>query len=87
MITVDLNNTNDLQRKKFNETLEKIPYFSKIKGLTTTWEFSYNHNKPDGEVFEIIKETIKLIAMGANIKDYEAAVMLGISSPEVFGNE
>lgn len=74
LVTVDLNNVSGAQREAFYEQM-KNKNFIRIK-LTTTWRASFNDSTTYDEALKICKNCINNSAKFANIKDYEAALML-----------
>lgn len=84
MVTVDLNeDVTSSQRETFNSEMAEQQW-AKIKPLTTTWHASFEDDLSKDRVVSMTKSDIAAAAKTAEIKSYDAAVMVGDELPTVF---
>ena len=82
-ITLDLPNTNDEQRKKFYEVLNREKW-SKISDLTTTWKVSFTQGAIPDKALELLKKHLDAAAAASRAK-YTASIALGFEPIKVSG--
>ncbi len=83
MVTVDLNNVDGDQRKTFNEEMKKRQWV-KLQKLTTTWKTTFQEGATVSGVERTTKQDVDECAKVANIKSWDAALMVGQGTPVLF---
>jgi hypothetical protein len=83
MLTVDLNRTNEDQRKTFNQEMVNLQWI-KIKELTTIWYTAFSDGATEEGITKTCKNDVAQAAAKAGISSYDAGVMIGQNQPTVW---
>ncbi|MCW7464008.1 MULTISPECIES: hypothetical protein [Leptospira] len=82
LITLDLLNATDENRKKFYECLKKNKWI-KIDGLTTAWEVSFEEEIKRSEAIDLLKSDLLEAQKTSKLKLFNYAIQLGKSEIEI----
>ncbi|EQA64329.1 hypothetical protein [Leptospira alexanderi] len=82
LITLDLPNATDENRKKFYESLEKDKW-TKIGDLTTAWKASFNDDVERESAINVLKSDLNKAKKNSDISKYRCAMQVGKDAVEI----